>query len=154
MARNWLKQPGEGPRFITVFADASHCPDTLAYGWAAWVKYGNPATTVRRAGGGVGHRTSNESEILALQNGINLALSLGDEVVRGAIVVAQSDCTGALSKVDVSGLWRAGVRHVKLKHVKGHRGYRDPRSSVNTWCDVEAGKFMREHRKRVQHGRL
>lgn len=133
--------------FITVFADASHCPNTKACGWAAWIKYGHPATTQRLQGRQADIGTSNLAELLALQSAIDYIerhIPFHDK-----ILVIQSDCQGALNKLEdrVERLKRHGARHVKLKWVKGHNGRKDSRSAVNSWCDEAARGEMRALRE-------
>lgn len=132
--------------FITLFADASHCPTTKACGWASWIKYGDPAQTQRLSGSAANVKNSHLAEVMALEKGIahieqNLAL-------QDKIIVLQSDCQGALDYLAprAEGLKAMGARHVKLKWVKSHNGHKDVRSSVNTWCDETARHHMRELR--------
>lgn len=135
--------------FITVFADASHCPDTKACGWAAWIKYGHPAKTERLQGRQANVGTSNMAELLALESAIDFIER--HIAYRHKVLVLQSDCKGALdklaSRVDV--LKDNGAKHVKLKWVKGHNGRKDPRSAVNTWCDEAARGEMRSLREMI-----
>lgn len=133
--------------FITVFADASWCPDTQAYGYGWWMKYGSPPSTARRAGGGY-IDSSNNAEIEALRAALlYLRTNLLDEM-QDKVVVVQSDCTGALKVIsnDLLDLRKAGARNAYAKHVKGHQGHKDARSSVNTWCDRAARGAMRQFR--------
>lgn len=137
------------PQFLTMFADASHCPNTLATGWAVWMKYGTPATTERLSGALTDVKDSHAAEIIALQEGLTFIEERID--VTGQIVVIESDCKGALNHIDARAmaLMERGARHVKLKWVKGHQGVKCARSSVNTWCDKKAKSHMRELRDTI-----
>lgn len=135
-------------KFVTIFTDASFCPDTRAWGWAAWIKYGVPAETLRLSGGGKHCQGSNQAELLALQHGIE---AIADQVpVKGKIVVVQSDCVGALSTVCDKALFNAGASFVRRKHVKGHQGVKCPRSAVNTWTDRAAREEMLKRRAEIE----
>lgn len=146
-----MSVPQDNPQFITLFADASYCPQTGAFGWAAWIKHGTPAQTLRLSGGGhIEHSVA--AECHALEQALVMLIDNAAINLSRVIVVVESDCVGALNKIRAQG-WRstltnAGARHVKLKHVKGHRGHRDPRSSVNTWCDRTAREQMQRYRAR------
>lgn len=135
-------------KFITLFTDASYCPDTHAWGWAAWIKYGAPAETLRLSGGGSHCQGSNQAELLALQHGIE-AVAAQVPVV-GKIVVVQSDCLGALESLVVNPLTMAGATAVRKKHVKGHQGVKCPRSAVNTWTDRAAREEMLKRRTEIE----
>lgn len=130
-------------QFVTVFCDASHCPRTLATGWAVWMKHGTPAVTHRLSGALRDVRDSHQAEIYALEQAldyIEAELELDDK-----IVVLESDCQGALRHIEqrAMALSERGAKFVKLKWVKGHQGIKCARSSVNTWCDKEAKHHMR-----------
>lgn len=137
------------PQFITVFCDASHCPKTLAGGWAVWMKHGVPATTQRLSGALFSVKNSHLAEIIALERALDYLeskIALNDQ-----IVVIESDCDGALKSIEkrAMALKSRGVKYVKLKWVKGHQGVKCARSSVNTWCDKEAKRHMRLTRDRI-----
>lgn len=136
-------------KFVTLFTDASFCPDTRAWGWAAWCKHGAPAVTIRRSGGGFGCPGSNHAESLALRHGIGVLLNEDIDLV-GKIIVIQSDCQGALDGLDDMVLLVAGAKAVRKKHVKGHQGTKCARSSVNTWTDREAYREMVGRRQTIE----
>lgn len=140
----------ESGRYITLFADASWCPSTQAYGWAYWVKYGDPAQTVLNGGGGYGMASSHLAEVRALEHGLDYIENSLD--LPGKVVVVQSDCTGALRDLNL----RICQLEVKFrasraysKHVKGHQGHITPRNSVNTTCDRVAKRHMRHFRSTI-----
>jgi len=139
-------------RYITIFTDASHCPDTGSAGWAFWVKFNIPEkedpVTYRSSGDAV-CVNSTKAEELAISKAatwVRHNIDLTDK-----IIVLQSDCVAALNSFDDSRLMGAGsTTRVKKKHVKGHRGTRDKRSSVNTWCDKAARACMNRKRKELE----
>lgn len=140
--------------FVTIFADASYCPDTGCYGWAVWIKYGQPAQTLRLTGSGWRDHPTRPLEIRSSDDAEKLALDTAVRALRHykvpldrAIVVLQSDSVSALAKVRTKPIKKL-VAEIRTKHVKGHRGFRCARSSVNTWCDREARRKMRERRRR------
>ncbi len=140
-------EPG---KYITVFADASHCPYTRAWGYGFWVKWGVPAKSAYRSGGGQHCPNATVAESQALEAALRWILEeITPREARGKILVAQSDCTGALSKL------RPILKEVKktlklekayTKHVKGHQGFGNARSAVNEICDQKAKKEMKKQR--------
>lgn len=146
-------EPG---KYITIFADASFCPDTKAWGYGFWVKWGAPAQTHVGHGGGAHCPGSLEAEVRALEAALEWITSEcipGD--TKGKFIVVQSDCTGALARIQQKfGEFKyvTGAARVYTKHVKGHQGYKCARSSVNTLCDRKAGEHMRFYR--AQHQKL
>lgn len=143
-----LNNPADS--YVTVFADASYCPQTGAYGWCFWVKFGSPAQTKVHHGGGAYVLNSLMAEVEALLKALEFVESIP---LDGKIVVLQSDCTGALNFPRVKSLMeklvQLGAKRAYVKHVKGHQGTKDPRSAVNTMCDRNARNQMRKHRKKV-----
>jgi len=137
--------PSSPTQYVTVFTDASHCPHTLATGWAVWIKHGTPATTIRFRGTASGLHNSTEAELHALERAIKHLLET--DLALDRVVVIQSDSQGALAQLGshhnkLGTELRRTATYVKLKHVKGHQGLKCPRSAVNTWCDREARKQM------------
>ncbi|MGY2462300.1 RNase H family protein [Vreelandella sulfidaeris] len=136
-------------KFVTVFCDASHCPNTLATGWAVWMKLGSPPETKRLSGALPGVKDSQNAEIIALEEALahlETRLDLKDQ-----IVVIESDCLGAIDAIRDRALrlTALGAKYVKLKWVKGHQGVKCARSAVNTWCDSEAKRNMRALRDAI-----
>jgi len=135
--------------WITLFADASFCPDTGAYGWCFWIKHGSPAKTTLRSGGGLGMKGSHQAEVEALRQGLQEIETLG---ILGKNIVIQSDCLGALNTIEaeLEKFRTAGAKRAYSKHVKGHQGHKDKRSSVNTICDQRAGECMMKFRQQAR----
>lgn len=140
-------EPG---KYITVFADASHCPYTRAWGYGFWAKWGIPAKSAYRSGGGQNCPNATVAESQALEAALRWILQeVAPREAKGKILVVQSDCTGALSKL--LPLLKSVKKTLKLekaytKHVKGHQGYGDARSAVNEICDKKAKKEMKIQR--------
>jgi hypothetical protein len=144
--------------FITIFTDASFCPDTKASGWAVWIKYGENGTVVKHKGGYIagGYEHSYNAEKFALEMSVDMCRLLKEHnrmVLKDKIVVIESDCQGALNSLDTSVLTNLGVSYVKRKWVKAHTNRNDKRSVVNNWCDVTAYaemKKLRHKKKKVR----
>lgn len=137
--------------FITIFTDASFCPDTKAMGWAIWIKFGD-GETVKWQGGHKGkpNQHSQHAEIHGLKTSLWMCRELQKRnrmILKDKIVVIQCDCQSALNGLDISSLKKLGVKYVKKKWVKAHTTGTDKRSSVNRWCDKEAYKEMAKVRK-------
>lgn len=138
------RPPFEPGLYITLFTDASYCPNTRAYGWCWWIKYGSPAKTQVGVGGGAHMQGSYQAEVEALRAGMAFIHESLPEEMKGKRIVIQSDCMGALEaiKPDLERLKRMGAQAAYTKHVKGHRGHATARNSVNTLCDRKAKQQM------------
>lgn len=135
-------------QYVTLFTDASYCPDTGAWGWAAWCKHGAPAETLRHHGGGFGCPGSHTAEVRGIEAGIAMVAAQVDIV--GKTVIIQCDCKSALRQADLTPLWDLNPKAVRLKHVKGHQGTKNPRTAVNTWADRAAYQQMAVYRQAVE----
>lgn len=150
------------PRYITVFADASFCHETGAAGIAWWVR---DADRIERSAKALTFACNNshEAEVVALGTAILMALREFPHEPGDRLSI-QSDCMGALAVFtegrrmsDVEAamkhrVWTAAsAAGVTLhpKHVKGHSGGGTARGSVNTWCDRNARRVMREARAKM-----
>lgn len=141
---------GDPNKFVTVFCDASFCPETGAAGWAGWVKYGADGDTLRCSGRLEHCPNSTEAEKLAIVETVKKAQLVHVDFHK-KVVIIQSDCLSAIgvlenNRVIERMLLSEQPEVIKLKHVKGHQGHKCRRSSVNTWCDREARRKMREAR--------
>lgn len=138
-------------KYITLFADASHCPHTKAYGWCFWAKFGDPAQTVVESGGGWRMKNSTYAEAEAILQALKFAATIP---LLGRIVVLQSDCISALEcervQRPLKELIQLGARDAYHKHVKGHEGNKTSRSAVNSLCDRNARAKMRYYRERCE----
>ena len=81
---------------LTVFADASHCPETFAAGWGAWAK-GDGWPTGVTFGGEIKARVINsaEAEMAAMANAL-VRLHNRGVLAHLDLVMLQSDCLRAL----------------------------------------------------------
>lgn len=140
------------PDLITLFTDASWCPNTRVAGWAAWAKCNGG--TMRQSGAMKSLVESSElAEVMAAANGLH-------QVVRhfgptpGTTVLVQLDCLGAMRALESGEKWPQVVHEwerlrigselrLKYRHVKAHQGGKTPRSWVNGWADREAKAHMR-----------
>ena len=151
---------------ITVFSDASYCPDTHAAGGAYWAR-----SDTHRAQGAFsleGVTASHEAEVMAACNGVlQLAQepSFRAELEQGRTtrLVLVVDClaikqalegspvplsvTGRKAVTDVLALRKRLGFFLKVNHVKAHTGGKQPRQWVNRWCDTAAREKMMEGRQ-------
>lgn len=133
----------------TVNTDASFCPRTHAAGWAAWIAIDGGKKIKWSGKFHRRPRTSTEAELWAIKNGVWLAASAGV-----THVLVQSDCKGALAKVNRDCAERRDLLRrlphavsIVTKHVKGHTDTASPRTWVNDWCDKAAKRHMNEQRQ-------
>lgn len=133
-------QPGQ---YVTIFTDASFCPQTKVFGWAVWIKYGHPARNIKRSGGGT-CKGPTYAEYIALKNALK-TLGQFDIPTMGKIVIFQSDCLAALNKFQRRD-HKIACLNVVYRHVKAHTGNDDRRSIVNDLCDRQAKLEMRKRR--------
>lgn len=153
---------------ITLFTDASYCERTGIAAYAAWAKA--DGRTLRRAG--VLKQPAPDSamaETMALVNGIHLALA-GMRPPPNSRIIAQTDCMTAIGALNggirkartikryaaVVAAYRRRVEAaqvvVEFRHVGGHKGTATPRNAVNTWCDEECRRLLREARAGREQG--
>jgi len=145
---------------VTIFTDAGLCPETYCASWAVWCK---SERGIARAGGIVRQPmgVSTLAESAAAINGIHHAIANG--IARqGDVLLIQTDnndvgrCLTHQIKAhyknqdmrrDLQSAYRSITAKYDLKcsfrHVKGHRGTRDKRSAVNTWCDQVCTFFLK-----------
>jgi ribonuclease HI len=160
------------PVLITMFTDAGFCPDTRLATWAMWAKV-NGASVMHSGVLRDRPDSSNVAEIFALANGM-VAMTRLIGPPRGSRVIAQTDSTTAIaafegraylrkkSRPTVSAaldVMRATIERfdlvVEYRHVPGHRATVNPRQTINTWCDRECKRLLRQARteqREAQHG--
>ena len=127
----------------TIITDASWCPDTNAGGYAVWITLSvDGMVTIRKYSGQFNDlmESSNFAEVRALEIGIRL--TKGHCV--DAEILAHSDSKLALKYLNKE------YDDVEFRHVKGHTQNKDVISQANRWCDIEARKRMKSHRKELQ----
>lgn len=152
-----------GPALVTLFTDAGFCPHTNLASYAVWAKA--DGGTLRKSGVLRGKlETSDIAEMRALANGVALVLS-AMKPRNGARIIAQTDCQSAISAMLGTGYKKKAaqerVRHatevvrdkliaagvtIEYRHVGGHMGNRTPRNAVNTWCDGECRRWLKQAR--------
>ena len=130
--------------FVTVFTDASWCPETKAFGCAYWIKDGNTEAAKTHSWGGYTKKGPEHAETNALLGALDYVEK--NISVWKRVVVIQSDCLNALRKLDIRPLHKAGAKHVKLKHVKAHTSHNTKRSKVNQLVDRLAKQQMKQYR--------
>lgn len=145
---------------VTIFTDAGLCPETNIGTWAAWCK---SERGVARAGGILRDPqfSSTMAESAAAVNGIYNALANG-VAHPGDVLLIQTDNNQVRqfltmpvkrehkNKVERRSMQAAysaltSKHDVKcsFRHVRGHKGAKDKRSAVNTWCDQVCTFFLR-----------
>jgi ribonuclease HI len=82
----------------TIIADASHCGQTGAAGWAGWIKSDGRKSILRS--GPIKSKAANamEAELLAIANSLHVALQ-ESYIASGSLVMIQSDSMAALGIV-------------------------------------------------------
>lgn len=155
---------------ITVFADASFCPDTHAAGGAFWAR--SDQLWLKRAFPLEHARQSHEAEVMVACTAIlqlaehpefHQALAKGRETrlvlvidcltVQHVLGEGRDPPFSAAAAALVSQVRRLKQRlgfWLKVNHVKGHSGTRTPRQWVNHWCDKQAYQQMAVLRQQRQ----
>lgn len=153
-----------GPTLITLFTDAGFCPRTRLASWAMWAKADGVA--IRRSGMFLERPIGSDvAELKAMANGISLVISIM-RPAHGAKIIAQTDFIAIVSAMTAPKIKRAKTRDrwqaaidvvrdklarsgvtVEYRHVKGHKGTKTPRNAVNTECDKECRRLLKEARR-------
>lgn len=142
-------KPQEGGElFVTVFTDASHCPDTNAYGIGVWVRAGADSI-VTYSKCGIGLKDSTQAEYFGITDAIEYLKEHCE--TKDKILVLQCDNLSALNQLDIFRIkLQLKLKHVKLKHVKGHTNARTRRTRVNSIVDGLAYNAMAEARNHAR----
>lgn len=157
---------------VTMFTDASWCPETGAGGWAVWWKF--DGYMERKAGGFKNPPASSfEAELGALVNGLWLLDRWRPKPwLQGGMIIQQSDCLAALDSLrstvpnpsrSVQAMrqawhdlkrdrgWRTDLRYVKAHVGRGDRETtQGKRTAVNWWCDKAAKEAMQCQRQQLR----
>lgn len=134
---------------VTLFSDASLCPDTRCGGWAAWVKCDRGTC---RGEGPFRFQTIDTSiaEAMAVINGLYIAIR--DEIIRtDDIVLVQTDSNS------VMGILRGETRRrvteqIRMRRRTTYRALRKDVQERNELIDMISGmflKFMEDHKIKV-----
>lgn len=152
---------------ITVFTDAGYCEHIRRGTYAVWAKM--DGKTLRKSGVLKGEVPSASiAELRAIANGI-FAVICFFAPKPGAKIILQSDCLGIINALIGTGYKRPSARakvkaeceliqktlaekklYIEYRHVPGHRGYKNIRTSVNTWCDQQCTLHLRAARKEAE----
>lgn len=149
---------------ITVFADASFCPNTKAGGGAYWARWGKASADKASGAFGIrGVQHSHEAEVIAACRAI---LQLAEHETAGPLLalgrrtrlVLVIDCLTIKHVFEnanpplcpearqlvgqVKALRDRLHFWLKVNHVKAHKGQDSPRKWVNHWCDRQARQQM------------
>ncbi len=152
---------------VTMFTDASYKAEDKLASWAAWAKINGQ--TYRYSGllkNSIDH--ADEAELSAIANG--LAKLRGQKLLqRHDIIIIQSDSKTALTALSkrqgrteynrqvikfIDQLYTDLHLRFSLRHVKAHKGSMSPRHAVNSWCDRECKRVLRQAllcRKQMSH---
>ena len=137
----------------------SCCPQSKIGAYAIWAKANDRtlryANLFKRPVDDV-----NLAEACALINGV--VVSLKTMQPRAARIIAQTDSLAAIGlltnreRPSYGGLVEimkaklvAYDARIEYRHVGGHKGTATPRNAVNTWCDQESRRLLREARLRL-----
>ncbi len=150
---------------VSIFSDASLCHQTKASSWGGWAK---SARGVARGGGVLKFENclnTNTLEAAAAVNALKLSILRGI-TVPGDSVLLQTDNTGVPAILrgkhsgqgqQIAAVFKELCATHKLsytwRHVKGHKGHKAPRFSVNTYCDKVAGFYLsiERHQRKPSH---
>jgi ribonuclease HI len=148
---------------ITVFCDASYCPDTKVGGYGIWIKANDKS---HRYGGRFKIKPDNSShaEAMALVNAIWFTEKVFGDLTNHRLFI-RIDCVGVIQVILNNkmphGSHAAVALRAKnmlanvdfnLKHVKAHKKNREgARFAVNNTCDKIAYLHMASWRKEIQN---
>ncbi|MCO7567803.1 hypothetical protein NJI34_00155 [Pseudomonas sp. S 311-6] len=150
---------------VTVFTDASFCPETKCAGGAFWAR--GDAERMNSSFPITGAAQAHEAEIVAacmaiiqmsedpafgqllrLGRQTRLVLVIDCLAIRDAFEARIRPSTPIIDQhiARVEALRKEHGFLLKINHVKAHKGKATPRQWVNNWCDKEAKRQMREQR--------
>lgn len=119
--------------FITAFSDASFNCNNNSFGVGIWIK--SDWFTFKHGFSGF-TKGSSTAEKLGLEFIVDWLSKRED--IEDKVIIIQCDNVGVLNKLNINPLIAKKVKHVKLKHVKGHSVHSTTRTAVNEWCDRRA----------------
>jgi ribonuclease HI len=149
---------------VTIIADASHCPETKACGWAYWI------ASQRGKRGGDGYEAtpivnSIAAEMLALLHGVLQGCGAGLVHPKDTLLL-QTDCQAAIDAfegkrkritkeelkivIDYLKLVKSLQLIVEFRHVPGHTQGETARTWTNNKCDALAGIAMRKAQRKFR----
>jgi len=130
----------------TIIVDASHCPDTKASGWGAWIRF-NQTQCLKKSGTFKKRPVnSTQAELWACLNSIHIAMQFKKDLTQ---ILIQNDCMEVIQKLNTRKFIKRYINDtitLKARHVKGHTSRTEARFWVNRWCDSVAKVHMRTQR--------
>jgi len=147
---------------ITMFTDAGFNSDLKVASWAVWAK--ENGMTFRYSGMLKGNvEDNNIAELKAIINGLFFVLKRLNPPQNSRIIV-QTDSAISInifrrnfdikskSRVkQIADEWQKLIGESKItvefRHVKAHKGYKDARSAVNSWCDKQCRTLLENYVK-------
>lgn len=161
------KVPTDSLPLLTVFTDASFCPNTHAAGWAVWAKRSDKPTLFHADRFAKPIASSLAAEAAAIGNACHL-LMLQGYIGGNHHVLIKTDCIAVIEQIGrfaqkpsklldtfAVPIRQAAqrVRCLELRHVKAHRSSKaGARFAVNGRCDRAAGACMRAMREELTQG--
>jgi len=156
---------------VTLFCDASWCPESRAAGWGTWIKSDRVPVGHQYSGAFmVPCDSSNEAEAMATVNSLFHGIR-GGVIEAGDVILFQIDSLRALQVIGwkqlpvtatknerdafyrLDAMRRSHRLTYRTRHVKGHqRPTSGTRSQVNNLCDRAARKHMEELREKLAAG--
>lgn len=141
---------------VHVYADASYCSHTSAWGYGYCIKIGQPVMQRTHSGGGMHCMSSQYAELVAVREALDFLRVHLKGILQDVVVEVRSDCLGALAgiKHDAEEFKTlTGVRRVDLLHVQSHARGGDTHTVLNKLCDSLARQAMKRYRARVHAAR-
>lgn len=136
--------------YITIFSDASYCHKSKAAGFGGWIRLpGEQRAHITR--GGFTAVDNNWAELEGIMKTLWFAMT--KTAFDGVRVVVQCDCEWALKEfIDkhMEMLRDLNPKSIKVKHVKGHQKFNNPRYKVNNLCDEIAKQEMVKYRNKLK----
>lgn len=144
---------------VTINTDASFYPIQKIGGYAIWIA--SNKGRVKHAAGFKGNvETPHDAEFKAVINALHLLKKQNWEITE---IYINTDSQTVIETVETKGTFKSlpkyakdnykayqsiinelGVKHVSLRHVKGHLHTKTARHWVNDWLDTEAKKAARK----------
>lgn len=148
---------------ITLFTDASFCPNSRKGGWAMWAKRGSNEKIVFSKHFTRRIQDNNVAEMMAIANGLkvlynkqwldnNVLVVIGTDSQLCIDILENSNPKYGAMKVPytvIRQIQQSCNIRLKMKHVKGHVNYynRNARNHVNNTVDVLSHNAMKRARK-------
>lgn len=147
---------------ITIYTDASVCPETQGGGWACWIKAAPGETHLASGIFKTPVKSSTEAELRAIANGLVVANKVFDTKDKTIVVVTDSQESIDFINGKIAGGGKKAVNpqiaqqikelipansELRVNKVKAHSNKDGKRSFVNNLVDRAARAEMRKGRK-------